>query len=82
MTDLEAANRALTLLAVEPVGALSENVKAARVVSALLPHCKRVVLSEFPWPFAMRTAPPCPAAGPRYGGVPVPGGGAERPSGD
>ena len=57
MTDLEAANRALILLAVEPVASLSENVKAARVVSTLLPHCKRVVLNEFPWPFAMRTAP-------------------------
>ena len=56
MTDLEAANRALILLAVEPVNSLSENVKAARVVSTLLPHCKRVVLNEFPWPFAMRTA--------------------------
>lgn len=67
MTDLEAANRALTLLAVEPVGALSENVKAARVVSSLLPHCKRVVLSEFPWPFAMRTAPLVPQPGPEAG---------------
>lgn len=67
MTDLEAANRALTLLAVEPVGALSENVKAARVVSSLLPHCKRVVLSEFPWPFAMRTAPLVPQPGPDAG---------------
>ena len=57
MTDLEVANRALILLAVEPVSSLNEDIKAARVVSALLPHCKRVVLNEFPWPFAMQTAP-------------------------
>lgn len=74
MTDLEAANRALTLLAVEPVGALSENVKAARVVSSLLPHCKRVVLSEFPWPFAMRTAPLVPQPGPDTGVFQYPAG--------
>ena len=67
MTDLEAANRTLILLAVEPVGSLSENVKAARVVSSLLPHCKRVVLNEFPWPLAMRTAPLAPQPGPDAG---------------
>lgn len=74
MTDLEAANRALILLAVEPVDSLSENVKAARVVSALLPHCKRVVLSEFPWPFAMRTAPLVPQPGPNLGVFQYPAG--------
>ena len=74
MTDLEAANRALILLAVEPVGSLSENVKAARVVSALLPHCKRVVLNEFPWPFAMRTVPLAPQPGPDVGVFQYPSG--------
>ena len=74
MTDLEAANRALILLAVEPVNSLSENVKAARVVSALLPHCKRVVLNEFPWPFAMRTASLVLHAGPDAGVFQYPAG--------
>lgn len=74
MTDLEAANRALILLAVEPVDSLSENVKAARVVSALLPHCKRVVLSEFPWPFAMRTAVLVPQPGAEVGTYQYPAG--------
>lgn len=74
MTDLEAANRTLILLAVEPVGSLSENVKAARVVSSLLPHCKRVVLNEFPWPFAMRTAPLAPQPGPDAGVFQYPAG--------
>ena len=74
MTDLEAANRALILLAVEPVDSLSENVKAARIVSALLPHCKRVVLSEFPWPFAMRTAPLVPQPGAEVGVFQYPAG--------
>lgn len=55
MSDLEAANRALILLGVEPVTSLAENIKAARIMLALLQHCKRVVLSEFPWPFAMNT---------------------------
>ncbi len=74
MTDLEAANRALILLAVEPVDSLSDNVKAARIVSALLPHCKRVVLSEFPWPFAMRTAPLVPQPGAEVGVFQYPAG--------
>ncbi len=76
MTDRR--NRALTLLAVEPVGALSENVSAARVVFVPALHCKRVVLSEFLWPFAMRTAPSSRSRAP-IRSVPVPGGGAECP---
>ena len=57
MTDLEAANRALILLAVEPVGSLADHTKAARIMNALLPDCKKVVLNEFPWSFAMRIEP-------------------------
>ena len=57
MTDLEAVNRALTLIAVEPIGSLADHTKAARIMSALLLDCKKVVLNEFPWSFAMRIEP-------------------------
>lgn len=68
MTDLQAANKALTLISVEPIGSLSDNGKAARTMNALLPDCKRVVLNEFPWSFATRIEPLTDAAGTPPGG--------------
>ena len=62
MTDLEVTNRALTLIAVEPIGSLSDNGKAARTMAALLPGTKRIVLNEFPWSFATRIDPLVPSA--------------------
>ena len=62
MTDLEVVNRALTLIAVEPIGSLSDNGKAARTMNALLPGTKRIVLNEFPWSFATRIEPLVPSA--------------------
>lgn len=67
MTDLEAVNRALTLIAVEPIGSLADHTKAARIMSALLLDCKKVVLNEFPWSFAMRIEP-LSGKGPGMGG--------------
>ena len=63
MTDLEVVNRALTLIAVEPIGSLADSTKAARTMAALLPDCKKVVLNEFPWSFAMRIDPLVAAPG-------------------
>ena len=57
MTDLEVVNRALTLIAVEPIGSLLDNGKVARTMNALLPGTKRIVLNEFPWSFATRIEP-------------------------
>jgi hypothetical protein len=68
VTDLQAANKALTLISVEPIGSLSDNGKAARTMNALLPDCKRVVLNEFPWSFATRIEPLTDAAGTPPGG--------------
>lgn len=62
MTDLEVINRALTLISVETIGALADQSKAARVMVALLPETKKIVLNEFPWSFAMRIAPLIPSA--------------------
>ena len=62
MTDLEVVNRALTLIAVEPIGSLSDNGKVARTMNALLPGTKRIVLNEFPWSFATRIEPLVPSA--------------------
>lgn len=49
MTDLEAANRALTLLGVAPIGSLSEATQAARVISRLLGETKKAVFADYPW---------------------------------
>lgn len=57
MTDLEVVNRALTFIGVAPIGSLNDNTQTARVMAALLPDTKRVVLNEFPWSFAMRIDP-------------------------
>lgn len=57
MTDLDAANKALTLLGVEPVGQLSDNTKAARTTAQLMDQVKRIVLAEFPWTFALKEVP-------------------------
>lgn len=57
MTDLEAANRALILIGVAPVGSLSDASQPARTMQRLMDGTKRVVLSEFPWSFAHRMAP-------------------------
>lgn len=57
MTDLQAANKALTLIGVEPVGSLADNSKAARTVNSLIPGVKDIVLGEFPWSFAARMEP-------------------------
>ena len=56
MTELEAANRALTFIGVEPIGSLSDNGKPARIMNALLPLTKKTVLLEFPWAFATQFA--------------------------
>ena len=48
MTDLEAANRALVLIGVAPIGALSDASQPARTMRRMLDGTKRVVLSEFP----------------------------------
>lgn len=63
MTDLEAANRALVLIGVAPVGSLMDHSQAARVMNGLLLDTKKVVLNEFPWSFALRIEPLTPAAG-------------------
>jgi hypothetical protein len=63
MTDLEAANRALTFLGVEPIGSLNDNGKPARTMNALLPLTKKTVLTEFPWSFATQFAALSPAGG-------------------
>lgn len=57
MTDLEAANRALVLIGVAPIGSLSDASQPARTMQRLMDGTKRVVLSEFPWSFAHRMAP-------------------------
>ena len=61
MTDLQAANKALTLIGVEPVGSLADNSKAARTVNSLISSVKDIVLGEFPWSFAARMEPLAPA---------------------
>jgi hypothetical protein len=63
MTDLEAANRALVMIGVEPIGSLSDRNKTARVISGLLPITKKVVLNEFPWNYALRIEPLVPKSG-------------------
>ena len=68
MTDLEAANRALVLIGVAPIGALSDASQPARTMRRMLDGTKRVVLSEFPWSFAHRAASLSPTAD-----VPPPG---------
>ena len=62
MTDLEAANRALVLIGVAPIGALSDASQPARTMRRMLDGTKRVVLSEFPWSFAHRAASLSPTA--------------------
>ena len=57
MTDLDVVNKALILIGVEPIGSLLDHSKVARVMNALLPDTKRVVLNEFPWTFALRIVP-------------------------
>ncbi|MDR1514086.1 MAG: hypothetical protein LBS45_00190, partial [Synergistaceae bacterium] len=54
MTDLEAANKALLLLGVAPIGNLNDGTQPARVMSRLLEPAKRSVLSDFAWSFALR----------------------------
>ena len=54
MTDLEACNKALMLLGVAPIGALSDATQPARVISRLLGPAKQAVLSDFMWSFALR----------------------------
>ena len=68
MTDLEAANKALVLLGVAPVGSLNDDTQAARTVSRMIGPAKQAVLSEFAWSFALRLAALSPA-----GGTPPPG---------
>jgi hypothetical protein len=57
MTELEAANKALTLLGVAPIDDLGEDIQAARVMNGLMESVRRAVLSEFPWSFALRLQP-------------------------
>jgi hypothetical protein len=61
MTELEAANKALTLLGVATISDLSEDIQAARVMSGLMETCARAVLSEFAWSFALRLRPLVPS---------------------
>ena len=63
MTDLDAANRALVMLGVEPIGSLADRNKAARVMNGLLPETKKAVLNEFPWDYALRIEPLTPKTG-------------------
>ena len=63
MTNLEAANRALALLGVAPIGSLNDATQAARCMSALIDGTKKAVLCEFPWAFALRIVPLTPATG-------------------
>jgi len=63
MNNLEAANRALVMIGVEPIGSLDDRNKAARVMSGLLPETKKAVLNEFPWDYALRIEPLEPKAG-------------------
>lgn len=57
MTELEAANKALALLGVAPIGSLNDGTNAARTVKRLLPLTMKAVLSEFAWSFAVRLQP-------------------------
>lgn len=63
MTELEAANRALMLLGVAPIGSLADLTQAARVMSILMDGTKKAVLCEFPWPFVLRIVPLARASG-------------------
>lgn len=51
MNDLEVINKALTSLDVAAVGSVYEDTEPARVMSALLPVCRRTVLEEFRWAY-------------------------------
>ena len=57
MTDLQAANLALSAIAVAPIASLTDDSKAARTVNMLLEPTKDMVLSEFPWSFSTRVEP-------------------------
>lgn len=57
MTELEVINRALSMLGVEPLRALSIDNKASRLTRQMLPGIKKTVLIEYPWTFALRTKP-------------------------
>lgn len=57
MTELEAANRALMLLGVAPIGSLGDSTQAARCMNLLMDGTKKAVLCEFPWAFALRIEP-------------------------
>ncbi|MBQ6909200.1 MAG: hypothetical protein IJQ29_03725 [Synergistaceae bacterium] len=57
MTDIQIVNRALVLIGVEPIGALNDHSKTARIMSGLLPQTKRTVLNEFPFTFSLRIEP-------------------------
>jgi hypothetical protein len=70
MTELEAVNKALGLLGVAPVGSLSDDIQAARVMSAIFESTKLAVLAEFPWSFASRREALVPASS---GVTPAPG---------
>ncbi len=63
MTDLEAANKALLLIGVQPIGSLTDNTESARTVNRLLPSVKAAVLSEYPWSFCKKFAEPIKATG-------------------
>ena len=52
MTDLDVVNRALLFINQEPISALDEASKPARVMSALLSPAKKVVLQAYCWSFA------------------------------
>jgi hypothetical protein len=56
MTELEAANRALTMLGLASITALDQDIQAARVISSLFAQTAMAVLAEFPWSFALEFA--------------------------
>lgn len=70
VTDLQAANRALTMIGVEPLGALSDQSKAARIINSLITDVKDIVLAEFPWSFAARMEALAPSSAPPPPGTP------------
>lgn len=54
MTALDIANEALSLLGIEPIFAMNEQTKSARVMSHYLPIIADRVLMDFPWSFAIK----------------------------
>lgn len=54
MTALDSINRALLLLGVAPIAAVTDQTQAARTAHRQFEHARQSVLSEYPWAFAIR----------------------------